>query len=56
MWTSNFEKRTNFNRFFREHIIEIRDELFKDYVTEQKLMDNEIFEINFRLVLEKFEY
>ena len=56
LWTSNFERRTNFNRFFRENVIEIRDELFKEYVTEQKLMDTEIFEINFRSVLEKFEY
>lgn len=56
LWSSNFEKRLNFNKFFRENVIKIRDELIKEYVTEQKLMDIEIFEINFRSVLEKFEY
>ena len=55
-WTSNFEKRINFNRFFRENVIQIRDELFREYIIEQKLMDIEIFEINFRYILEKFEY
>jgi hypothetical protein len=56
MWTSNFEKRINFNRFFRENVIQIRDELMKEYVIEQKLMNMEIFEINFKSILEKFEY
>jgi hypothetical protein len=56
MWTSNFERRTNFNRFFRENIIQIRDELMREYVFDQKLMNMEIFEINFRSILEKFEY
>jgi hypothetical protein len=56
LWTSNFERRINFNRFFRENVIQIRDELFREYVIEQKLMDIEIFEINFRSILEKFEY
>jgi hypothetical protein len=56
MWTSNFERRINFNRFFRENVIQIRDDLFREYVIDQKLMDIEIFEINFRSILEKFEY
>ena len=56
MWTSNFERRINFNRFFRENVIQIRDELFREYIIEQKLMDVEIFEINFRNILQKFEY
>ena len=56
LWSSNFEKRFNFNKFFRENVIKIRDEMINEYVTEQKLMDIETFEINFRLILEKFEY
>jgi hypothetical protein len=34
----------------------IREELYKDYVKEQKLINEEIFEINFRLILHKFDY
>ena len=56
MWNSNFENRVNLNRFIRENIMSIREELYKDYVTEQKLINNEIFEINFRLILHKFDY
>ena len=56
MWNSNFENRVNLNRFIRENIMSIREELYKDYVTDQKLINEETFEINFRLILHKFDY
>ena len=56
MWTTNLELRFTFNKFFRDNIIQIRNDLLQEYVTDQKLMDMETFEINFRAILEKFEY
>lgn len=56
MWNSNLENRVNLNKFVRENIMSIREELYKDYVTEQKLINDETFEINFRSVLDKFNY
>lgn len=56
LWTSNYECRTHFNKFFREHVMEIRNELYNEYVDTLHLLDNEIFEINFRQALMKFEY
>ena len=56
MWNSNFENRVNLNRFIRENIMSIREELYKEYVTEQKLINDEKFEINFRSILDKFNY
>ena len=55
-WNSNFENRVNLNRFIRENIMSIREELYKDYVTDQKIINEETFEINFRLILHKLEY
>lgn len=54
MWNNNYERRVNFNKFFRENIINIRDELYKEYVSDQTLIDTETFEIYFRSILEKF--
>ena len=56
LWTSNYESRTHFNKFFREHVMEIRNELYDEYVDKLNLLDNETFEINFRQALMKFEY
>ena len=56
MWNINLEKRVNLNKFIRENIMKIRDELYKEYVTEQKIIDTETFEINFRSILHKLEY
>ena len=56
MWNINLEKRVNLNKFLRENIMKIRDELYKEYVTEQKIIDTETFEINFRSILHKLEY
>lgn len=56
MWTNNLEKRKNLNKFIRENIMSIRDELYKEYVIDQKLINDEIFEINFRSILHKLEY
>ena len=56
LWTSNYESRTYFNKFFRENVMEIRNELYDEYVVKLNLLNNEIFEINFRQVLMKFEY
>ena len=56
MWNSNLENRVNLNRFIRENIMSIREELYKEYVTEQNLINEETFEINFGLILHKFNY
>jgi len=56
MWTSNYESRIHFNKFFREHVMEIRNELYDEYVVKLNLLDTETFEINFRQALMKFEY
>jgi hypothetical protein len=56
LWTSNYEGRIHFNKFFRENVMEIRDELYNEYVANLNLLDNETFEINFRQALMKFEY
>ena len=56
MWDSNFENRVNLNKFIIENIMKIRDELYREYVTEQKLIDTEKFETNFRLILQKLDY
>lgn len=56
LWTTNYEGRIHFNKFFREHVMEIRNELYNEYVTTLNLLDNETFEINFRQALMKFEY
>ena len=55
-WNINLEKRVNLNKFIRENIMKIRDELYEEYVDEQKLIDIETFEINFHLILHKLEY
>jgi hypothetical protein len=56
IWNSNFEERVNLNRFLRENVMVFRDELYKEYVTEQMMIDNETFEIYFRFILEKLQY
>jgi hypothetical protein len=56
IWSNNYEGRVNLNRFLRENVMKFRDELYKEYVTDQKMIDNETFEIYFRTILEKLEY
>ena len=56
MWNSNYEKRVNLNRFLRENLMNIREELYDEYVNKQKLIHNDTFEINFRFILEKLEF
>uniref|UniRef100_A0A6C0I585 Uncharacterized protein n=1 Tax=viral metagenome TaxID=1070528 RepID=A0A6C0I585_9ZZZZ len=56
MWSNNYEGRVNLNRFLRENVMKFRDELYIEYVTDQKMIDNETFEIYFRTILEKLEY
>ena len=56
LWTSNYESRTYFNKFFRENVMEIKNELYDEYVVKLNLLNSETFEINFRQVLMKFEY
>jgi len=56
LWTSNYESRIHFNKFFRENVMEIRNQLYDEYVVTLNLLDSETFEINFRQALMKFEY
>lgn len=54
-WSTRLEERINFNRFVRDNINPIRDEMYGEFVVDGKYITHDEFEDHFREAIMKFE-